>query len=174
MNDFLNGIFRIWEKLPTESKTAFSENLTVKEKSAVKIGKQLLEYYVDVSQDMKKKEEERRLQEEELLKEKKQSKKKKGQHTDNQGASNPQGGQGVNPLDSLLRNIPPEVVQSVVVGMAQAFQQNQNVASSNATSPNVAKPNTPTQTTKNAKDDDDCIDVEWKEYPTNNNQNKKK
>ncbi len=172
MSDFLNGIFRIWEKLPAESKTAFSENLTVKEKSAVKIGKQLLEYYVDVSQDYKRKEEERKIQEEEFLRQKKQGKKKKGQTTSSSSnqAETSYGNNATssNPLDAFLKNIPPEVLQSVVVGMAQAFQQKENVIP-----PNSPQPTRAPQPQNTNSSEEDFIDVEWSEVAPSNKPNRK-
>jgi hypothetical protein len=49
MNDFINGIFRIWEKLPDQSKDAFTQQLGFRERSALHVGSQLLKYYVDLS-----------------------------------------------------------------------------------------------------------------------------
>jgi len=49
MNDFINGIFRIWEKLPDQSKDAFTKQLGFREKSALHVGSQLLKYYVDLT-----------------------------------------------------------------------------------------------------------------------------
>ena len=49
MNDFINGIFRIWEKLPDQSKDAFTKQLGFRERSALHVGSQLLKYYVDLT-----------------------------------------------------------------------------------------------------------------------------
>ncbi len=49
MNDFINGMFRIWEKLPNHSKDAFTKQLGIKENSAIKVGSQLLRYYVELA-----------------------------------------------------------------------------------------------------------------------------
>lgn len=49
MNDFINGIFRIWEKLPDQSKDAFTKQLGFRERSALQVGSQLLKYYVDLT-----------------------------------------------------------------------------------------------------------------------------
>lgn len=65
MNDFLNGIFRIWEKLPDHSKEAFTKSLGVKQRSALQMGSQLLQYYATMAQQQAELEERMR-QEEDL------------------------------------------------------------------------------------------------------------
>ncbi len=156
MNDFLNGIFKIWEKLPDEGKTAFTENLTMKEKSAVKIGKQILEYYVDVAQDLKRREEERRLQEEELLKKKKNGKKHR---RPNEAQAAAQENENVAPtestLEAVLKNLPPELVQAVMQGLAKSMQsQERGQADSRVQD---------TRSQANTVKDEDIIDAEWTE-----------
>lgn len=164
MNDFLNGIFRIWEKLPDESKTAFVDNLSIKDRSAVKIGKQILEYYVDVSHDLKKREEELKLQQEELLKQKRGRKK---DDTSN-GNQNPFAG---HPLEAFLKNIPPEAIQAVLGNLAQNQNANPNDRPKQADQKSRAK----------KRDDEDIIDMNeddvieavWSERSTQSSQSKK-
>lgn len=66
MNDFLNGIFRIWEKLPDHSKEAFTKSLGVKQRSALQMGSQLLQYYATIAQQQAELEERLRQEEENL------------------------------------------------------------------------------------------------------------
>ena len=64
MNDFLNGIFRIWEKLPDHSKEAFTKSLGVKQRSALQMGSQLLQYYATMAQQQAELEERMRQEKE--------------------------------------------------------------------------------------------------------------
>jgi hypothetical protein len=165
MNDFLNGIFRIWEKLPDESKTAFVDNLSIKDKSAVKIGKQILEYYVDVSHDLKKREEELKLQQEENLKQ------KRGRKKDDTSSVNQNPFAG-HPLEAFLRNIPPEAIQAVLSNLAQNQNGNTNMY------PKQQAGRKPQSKKKEDEDiidmnEDDVIDAVWSERNTQNSQSKK-
>lgn len=67
MNDFLNGIFRIWEKLPDHSKEAFTKSLGVKQRSALQMGSQILQYYATMAQQQAELEERIRQEEEERV-----------------------------------------------------------------------------------------------------------
>jgi len=161
MNDFLNGIFRIWEKLPDESKTAFVDNLSVKDKSAVKIGKQILEYYVDVSHDLKKREEALKAQQEELLRQKRNKKKINASGVN----QNPFAG---HPLEPFLRNLPPEAIQAFLSNFTQNMGKNTHVQS----------PQNRNQPSKEAEEgiidmEDDVIEAVWYEKGSPNPQGKK-
>lgn len=163
MNDFLNGIFHIWQKLPQESKTAFADNLSMKEKSAVKIGKQLLEYYVDVSHDLKRREELMQMQQEEELRQKKENKKrKKNQNNDNPNPQATQQNYVGTPLEAFIKNIPPEMLHNVLGGIAQAMNMQ------NPQHPPQQNPQSTERKVKNVTpkdEDDDIIDAEWTEAP---------